>query len=197
MLKELFFTFFKIGAFTFGGGFAMIPIIQREIVENRNWIKDEEFIDAIALAQASPGPVAVNTSIYVGYKIKGIKGAIICTLGTVLPSFFTILIIAMFFYQFRQNDILDKVFMGIRPAVVALIASAVYKLVNKSYFGYDVFIVALITILLIIFTEISPVYLVVMGAVGSVVVNKVRDSKMDNWQWTVDNKKICKNLFSE
>lgn len=180
MLKELFFTFFKIGAFTFGGGFAMIPIIQREIVENRNWIKDEEFIDAIALAQASPGPVAVNTSIYVGYKIKGIKGAIICTLGTVLPSFFTILIIAMFFYQFRQNDILDKVFMGIRPAVVALIASAVYKLVNKSYFGYDVFIVALITILLIIFTEISPVYLVVMGAVGSVVVNKVRDSKMDN-----------------
>lgn len=174
MLWNLFLTFFKVGAFTFGGGYAMIPIIQQEIVEKKKWIDDNEFMDAIALAQASPGPVAVNTSIYVGYRLKGVKGAITCTLGTVLPSFLTILVIAMFFYQFRQNEILDKIFMGVRPAVVALIASAVYKLVKKSNFGYDKLLVAFFTILLIVFTGISPIWLVIMGGVGSVAINKIR-----------------------
>lgn len=174
MLWNLFLTFFKVGAFTFGGGYAMIPIIQQEIVEKKKWIDDNEFMDAIALAQASPGPVAVNTSIYVGHRLKGVKGAITCTLGTVLPSFLTILVIAMFFYQFRQNEILDKIFMGVRPAVVALIASAVYKLVKKSNFGYDKLLVAFVTILLIVFTGISPIWLVIMGGVGSVAINKIR-----------------------
>ena len=92
----MFLTFFKIGAFTFGGGFAMIPIIQKEVVENKKWIKDEEFIDTISIAQSSPGPIAVNSSIFVGYKISGFPGALICTFGTVLPSFLIILVIAVF-----------------------------------------------------------------------------------------------------
>ena len=174
MLWELFLTFFKIGAFTFGGGYAMIPIIQEELVEKKKWIDDIEFMDAIALAQASPGPVAVNTSIYCGYKLMGFKGALACTLGTVLPSFIIILIIANFFYQFRTNPIVDQIFMGIRPAVVALILSAVYKMWTKSQLGRDKFVVAVLTLLIIVFLDISPIWLVIVGGVGSVIVNKVK-----------------------
>ena len=103
MLLEMFLTFFKIGAFTFGGGYAMIPIIQDEISVKRDWMKEEEFLDALAMAQGSPGAIAVNTSIYVGYKLKGVRGAIVATLGTVLPSFLIMLIIARFFFQFRNK----------------------------------------------------------------------------------------------
>jgi chromate transporter len=173
----MFLTFFKIGAFTFGGGYAMIPIIQEEIVEKKKWIDDNEFMDAIALAQASPGPVAVNTSVYCGYKLKGFKGAIACTMGTVLPSFITILIIAIFFFQFRANAIIDQIFMGIRPAVVALIASAVYKMWKKAQYGYDKFAIALGTLLIIVFMDISPIWLVIAGGLGSVIINKLRVKK--------------------
>lgn len=176
MLWNMFITFFKIGAFTFGGGYAMIPIIQEEIVEKKKWIDDNEFMDAIALAQASPGPVAVNTSVYCGYRLKGIQGAIACTLGTVLPSFLTILVIAVFFYQFRSNPVIDQVFMGIRPAVVALILSAVYKMWKKSRFGYDKLVVVIGTLLIIVFIDISPIWMVIAGGVGSVIFNKIKNN---------------------
>lgn len=172
MLLEMFLTFFKIGAFTFGGGYAMIPIIQEEVVDKKKWIDESEFLDAIALAQGSPGPVAVNTSIFVGYRLKGLPGALASTLGTVLPSFLTILLIAMFFYQYRNNVILDKVFLGIRPAVVALILSAVYKLTKSSKFGYKKLMISLAALLAIVVLGISPIYLVIAGGVGSVIINK-------------------------
>lgn len=173
MLWKMFLTFFKIGAFTFGGGFAMIPIIQQEVVDKHNWIKDEEFMDTISIAQSSPGPIAVNSSIYVGYKIKGFIGALVCTLGTILPSFITILIIAIFFNQFKDNIIFEKVFMGIRPAVVALIFSAVYRLVYKSHLGYGALSMALAIMLIIVFLKISPIYMVILGAGGSVIYHKL------------------------
>ena len=182
MLWDMFKTFLKIGAFTFGGGFAMIPIIQAEIVDKRKWISSEEFMDAIAIAQASPGSMAVNSSIYVGYKLKGLKGAIACLLGTVLPSFIIILIIATFFYRFRDNRILDKVFLGIRPAIVALIASAVYQLIKNAGLGYDKLLVALATTLIIVFLGVSPIWLILVGAVGSVVINKIRkNNRIDDF----------------
>jgi chromate transporter len=177
MLWSMFITFFKIGAFTFGGGYAMLPIIQEEIVKKKNWIEESEFIDAIALAQASPGPVAVNTSVYCGHRLRGYPGAIVCALGTILPSFITILLIAMFFYEFRDNPIIDKVFMGIRPAVVALILSAVYKIWKKSRFGVDKLLVAIVSIVLIIALDISPVWLVLAGGLGSIAVNKVKNRR--------------------
>lgn len=173
MLWNMFITFFKIGAFTFGGGYAMIPIIQEEVVEKKKWIDDNEFMDAIALAQASPGPVAVNTSVYCGYKLKGFSGALACTLGTILPSFITILVIASFFYQFRSNPIIDRVFMGIRPAIVALILSAVYKMWKKSDFGYVKLIVAVATTLIVVFVDISPIWLVIVGGVGAVIIKSI------------------------
>lgn len=173
MLFKMFITFLKIGAFTFGGGYAMLPIIQEEVVNKKNWIDDDEFMDALAVAQGSPGPVAVNTSIYIGYKLKGFPGALTSALGTILPSFIVILIIATFFYQFRDYPIVDKIFLGIRPAVVALILSAVYKLIKKSKFGYKRLMISLATVLTIVFLGISPIYLVIAGGVGAIVYNKV------------------------
>ena len=173
MLLNMFITFFKIGAFTFGGGYAMIPIIQEEVVSKKKWIEDSEFMDALAVAQGSPGPMAVNTSIYVGYRIAGLPGALTAVLGTILPSFLIILAIATFFYQFRNYAIIDKIFLGIGPAVVALILSAVYKLMRKTKFGYKRLLISLAALLAIVFLDISPIYLVIAGGVGAVIYNKV------------------------
>ncbi len=172
MILNLFLTFFKIGAFTFGGGYAMIPIIQEEIVKKKKLIDENEFLDAIALAQGSPGPIAVNTSIYVGYRVAGFPGALACTLGTVLPSFAIILLVVTYFYQYRNNPILDKVFLGIGPAIVALILSAVYKMVKNSGFGYKKLGISLASALIIIFLGVSPIYLVLAGGIGSILINK-------------------------
>lgn len=177
MLWDMFSTFLKIGAFTFGGGFAMIPIIQSEIVENRKWISDEYFMDAISIAQASPGPIAINVSIFIGYKIKGLVGALVCLAGTILPSFVIILVIAKYFYQFRDNAIIEKIFLGIRPAVVALILAAVYQITYKSRLGYDKIIIGLLAALVIVFFKVSPVYLVIAGGLGSVIVNKIKQTR--------------------
>ena len=172
MILNLFLTFFKIGAFTFGGGYAMLPIIQREIVDKKNLIDSEEFMDAAALAQASPGPIAVNISIYVGYRIHGFWGALACTLGTILPSFITILLIAVYFYKFRENPIVDKVFGGIRPAIVALILSAVYKMWIKTKRTWSIIAASIGTMALVIFLGLSPIWIVLAGALISVVYHK-------------------------
>ena len=177
MLWEMFGVFFKIGAFTFGGGFAMLPIIQQEVVNKKKWVEDEDFLDVISIAQSSPGPVAVNTSIYIGYKIKGLTGAIAAVLGTVLPSFIIILIIAMFFYQFKGNAIIEKVFLGIRPAVVALILSALYGLLRKSHFNNFQLLLAIATALIIVFFDINPIYMIVLGIAMSIVFNKNKSKK--------------------
>lgn len=177
MLFKMFITFFKIGAFTFGGGYAMIPIIQEEVVSKKKWVDEKEFLDVIAVAQGSPGPVAVNTSIYIGHSLKGFPGALAALLGTVLPSFLIILLIAMFFYQYRDNPILDKVFLGIAPAIVALIMSAVYKLTISSRLGYNKLIISVVTILCIVFLDISPIYLIIAGGIGSILINKSKNNK--------------------
>lgn len=177
MLWEMFITFFKIGAFTFGGGFAMIPIIKKEVVENKKWIKDEDFIDIISIAQSSPGPIAVNSSIYVGYKIKGLSGAICSGLGTIMPSFIIILIIAMFFSEFNDNIIIKKIFIGIRPAVVALIVSAIYGLLKNAHFNKVQLTLAVVTALTIVFLNINPIYMIILGVAISIVINKSKDKK--------------------
>ena len=122
---QLFSSFLKIGAFTFGGGWAMIPIIEREMVDKKQWIKREDFIDSLAIAQSLPGILAVNISILVGNKLRGVKGSLVAALGTILPSFLIILAIAIWFVQVYDNPVIERIFKGIRPAVVALIVSPV------------------------------------------------------------------------
>ena len=126
-LLHLFWTFFKIGATTFGGGYAMLPIIKHEVVERNSWISDEEFVDVVAVAQSVPGAVAVNSSIFIGYKVRGYPGAFAGMLGTVLPSFIVILLIAAFLLNLQKQN-RGSSLAGIRPAVVALIAAAVVRL---------------------------------------------------------------------
>jgi chromate transporter len=162
---EIFTTFSKIGAFTIGGGYAMIPVIQREIVEKRGWVNNEEFMDMLAISQSAPGILAINISIFIGQRLRGIKGSIIAAIGTALPSFVMILLIAMFFSNFRDNEIVNRVFMGIRPVVVALIAVPLISLSRSTKLNRYTSFIPLISVLLIVMLGISPVYLIIAGAV--------------------------------
>ena len=177
MLFKLFSTFFKIGAFTFGGGYAMLPLIEAEIVEKNDWLSSEDFLDIIAMAQSAPGAVAVNSSIFIGYKLKGFRGAAACLLGTVLPSFTIILIVATLLYQYRENPIIDRAFYGIRAAVVALIVAAVYKLGKKSKIKLTGILVGLTVVLAIAFLRVSPIMVIILGALIGIIYNKSKEDK--------------------
>ena len=132
-LFELFRIFFKIGMFTFGGGYAMVPLIEAEVIERRRWLAQDEFLDLLTLAQSSPGPIAINTSVFIGYKVRGLKGAVAASLGATLPSFLIILIVAIFFAGIRHNPVIDAAFKGMRPAVVALIVVPVFSLARGMH----------------------------------------------------------------
>ena len=132
MNYELIRTFFKIGLVTFGGGYAMIPIIENEVVDRHKWLAKEELLDLIAIAQSCPGVFAINISIFIGYKLQKTWGAIASAFATALPSFIIILLIAMFFHQFQDNPVVAAVFRGIRPAVVALIAVPTFRLAQSA-----------------------------------------------------------------
>ena len=166
---RLFATFFKIGAFTLGGGYAMIPLVQREVVDNNHWIGEEEFLDLIALAQSAPGIIAVNTAVFVGYKIDGVRGLIMSVLGATLPSFLIILMIAMFFTQFRSYPQVEAVFKGIRPAVVALIAAPLYKMAKSAKVTWKNVWIPIAAALLIWLAGVSPVLIILTAIVGGLV----------------------------
>ncbi len=119
----------------FGGGYAMVPLIEDEVVNQRKWIAKDDFIDLLAIAQSAPGILAVNISIFIGYRLRGIRGSIITTLGTILPSFLIILAIALFFHNFKDNTLVEKIFKGIRPAVVALIAAPTFSMAKSAQIG--------------------------------------------------------------
>jgi len=129
---ESFRTFFKIGMFTLGGGYAMIPLIEEEVVNRHQWVSKDEMLDLIAIAQSCPGVFAINISIFIGYKLRKTQGAIATALGTALPSFLIILAIAIFFHQFEDNKVIAAMFKGIRPAVVALIAVPTFNLGRRA-----------------------------------------------------------------
>ena len=161
---ELFWAFFQIGALTFGGGYAMLPMIQKEIVEKHHWATDDEIIDYFAIGQLTPGIIAVNTATFVGYKTKGILGGIFATLGVVTPSIMIITIIAAFLKNFMDYEIVQHAFGGIRVAVCVLISIAIMKLAKKNIKNNTGIIIAVLVFLLVTFTNISSVY-VIIGAI--------------------------------
>jgi chromate transporter len=162
---EIFTSFAKIGAFTIGGGYAMIPLIQKEVVERRGWVKEEEFLDYLAISQSAPGILAINISIFIGEKLKGVKGSVVAALGSALPSFVMILLIALFFQGYEDNEVVNKIFMGIRPAVVALIAVPFLTLSKSAITNRYTAIIPVIAIVLIAFLGVSPIWLIISGAV--------------------------------
>ena len=158
--------FFKIGAFTLGGGYSMIPLIEREIVINKKWIDPKEFLDMLALAQSAPGVIAVNTAIFVGYKIKGVKGSIVASLGCILPSFIIILLVAMVFTDIKDNQIVNRIFKGICPAIVALIAAPVWNMAKSANVTWKTAFIPVIAALLIWGLGISPVFVIIAAILG-------------------------------
>ena len=162
---ELFKTFFKIGAFTLGGGYAMIPIIESEVVDKHKWLDREEFLDTLAVAQSCPGVFAINTSIFIGYKLSKLRGAIATALGTALPSFLIILGIAMFFHEFQDNPIVASIFRGIRPAVVALIAVPTFNLAKSAHVSWANCWIPIGGALLIWLLGVSPIFIILAAAI--------------------------------
>lgn len=166
-LLEIFWSFMKIGAFTFGGGYAMIPLIQHEVIVRRRWLDDTTFGDLLTLAQAAPGPISLNTAVFVGYKQHGYGGALAAVLGVVLPSFFIILAVALFFAGMRDNVWVDAAFRGMRPAVVALIVAPIVGLARGMH--WTLISVAAATSLVVWYFGISPVWLLIAGAIAGVL----------------------------
>ena len=174
---QLFYTFTKIGAFTIGGGYAMLPLIQREVVERKKWVEPGEFLDMVAIAQALPGIFAVNLSILTGYKLKKNMGGVVATLGAILPSFFIILLIAAFFRHFHENIYVDKAFRAIRPAVVALIAVPVFKTAKEIGINLKTVFIPAAAAFLIWFRGVSPVYVVLAAAASGICFMKFKDRR--------------------
>ncbi len=164
---QLFLSFLKIGAFTFGGGYAMIPIIEREVIDRRGWVARADFLDLLTLAQSAPGPISLNTAVFVGYKLRGIGGALAALAGIVLPSFVIILLIALFFKEIRHNAWVDAAFRGMRPAVVALIVAPVLSLARGMHRAMYGVIVA--TAVAIWAAGWSPMLILAAGAVGGII----------------------------
>lgn len=165
-MLELFLTFANIGLFTIGGGYAMIPLIQQKVVDEKHWVSQEQLTDLIAVAQSCPGVFAVNISIFIGYKMRRTPGAIACALGAALPSLLIILAIAIFFQQFRGNRIVESLFMGIRPAVVALIAAPTFRMARTARISrYNIWI-PVASALAIWLLGVSPVYVILIAAIG-------------------------------
>ena len=175
-LLKLFAIFAKIGAFTIGGGYAMIPLIQDEMTR-RGWLSDDELPDIIALAQSAPGVLAVNVSIFAGYRLRGLKGSIVATLGTVLPSFVAILLIAMFMSNFQDNPVVQRIFNGIRPVVVSLIAVPMINMARKNNKTWWAWAITLVTLLLVAFLKVSPIYILLVLIILATAVSLYREKK--------------------
>ncbi|MGP1465594.1 MAG: chromate transporter [Prevotella koreensis] len=169
---ESFRTFFKIGAVTFGGGYAMIPIIETEVVDKHQWVNKEELLDLIAIAQSTPGVFAVNISTFIGYKLRGTKGAICATMGAALPSFLIILLIAIFFHQFQDNKVIASIFNGIRPAVVALIAVPTFNLAKSARITLSNCWIPIACALAIYPIGVSPILIIIAAGVCGYIYGK-------------------------
>lgn len=174
MYGKLFVSFWKIGTFTIGGGYVMIPIMEQEIVDRRGWLSREEFMDYLSLSQAMPGIFAVNMATCIGRKLGGIWGVVCAIAGNVLMPIALILMLAMFFRYFRDNVIVERVFMGLRPAVVALIAAPVFRMAKSAKISWSNFWIPLVAALLIWLFGVSPVWVIVAAMAGGLVWGRVK-----------------------
>ena len=174
---QLFWTYLKIGTFTIGGGYVMLSMIEREIVDRKGWIDREEFMNMIALAQAAPGLIAVNSAIFIGWRIGGWRGVIATVLGAVLPSFFIILAIAMVFQDYKDLPAVESIFKGIRPAVVALIAAPLIRMAYSAKITWATAIIPIAGALLIWLGGLSPVWIIFVTVVATLLYTYLKERK--------------------
>ncbi len=197
-LLQIFLTFAKIGAFTIGGGYAMMLLIQNEVV-GKGWIKEDEFPDLIALSQAAPGLLAVNISIFAGYRIRGTKGSVVATLGSILPPFLIILIVAMVFSTFKDNPVIVSIFKGIRPVVVALIAVPMIQMARQANKKWWAWLITATALVLVAFLHISPIYILLVVIILSLsfAITRDRQIKMQNMRDKINEKNARETIVSE
>lgn len=165
LLFEVFWVFFKIGAFTFGGGYAMIPLISRETVENKKWISDQDILDIVAIAESTPGPIAINSATFVGYKVAGTLGALFATLGTVIPSFLIILLISFVLEEFQHLTVIKYAFEGIRAGVLALVLKAFWTMYKKAPKNLISYIISALAFILAAIVKLDILYCIIICAV--------------------------------
>lgn len=170
---DIFWSFFKVGAFTIGGGYAMIPLMQRELVDRHQWIGDGDFHDQVALSQAMPGVFAVNMAAMTGYRLRGVRGAAVAIVGNILMPIVLILLLALFFRAFRDNVIVERIFMGLRPCVVALIAAPVFTMARSSKVTWNNVWIPVVSALLIWLFGVNPIVVVLAAAVLGYFYSKV------------------------
>ncbi len=170
ILLNLFITFFKIGAFSFGGGYAMIPFIEKEVIEAHNWISPTEFIDIIAISEMTPGPIAVNSATFLGYKVAGVAGSAVATLGVVLPSFIVMSMIFHFITKFKNSPYVDWVFRGIRPVVLGLIASAAVSVAFSTFVDIKSVFIAVVLFYIVTFKKFNPILAIVLAGLLGIIL---------------------------
>ena len=178
-LWQIFLVFAKIGSFTIGGGYAMIPLIRDELVK-RGWLSEEELPDIIALAQSAPGLLAVNMSIFAGHKMRGVKGSIVATLGSVIPSFLIILLIAMLFTGYQDNPVVIRIFKGIRPVVVSLILVPMINMARKGNKTWWAWAISAATLFMVAFLGFSPIYILLVLIVLAVCFTLWKERRKEN-----------------
>lgn len=164
---QLFYTFFKIGAFTLGGGYAMLPMVEKAVVDKKKWIGSDEFWDMIAVVQSLPGVFAVNTALYVGRRIAGLKGGLAAMLGAILPSFIIILLIATLFKDYKDNPTIERIFKGIRPCVVALILAPSIRMIQSAKLTWKTLLLFGTVVALIAWLKVASVYVIAAAIIGS------------------------------
>ena len=177
LFLELFISFFKVGIMTFGGGLSMLPNLEREIVDNKNWATREELLDYYAVGQCTPGIIAVNTATFIGHKTKGVLGGIVATLGMICPSLIIILILALFLNNFASIPVVQSAFAGIRVAVCALVITSVLGLIKKGIKDFLGIIVALATFFVMVIAKISPIIIVVLAITIGISYNVIKEKR--------------------
>lgn len=166
-LVQLFLSYFKIGAFSFGGGYAMLPLIQEEIIHTHGWMTNTEFIDIIAISEMTPGPIAINTATFLGYKVAGVPGAMVATFAVALPSFIILSLIFYFISKFKNSSYIEWIFTGLRPVVLGLIGAAAVTVGRNSFVDIKSILISVVLFYLITFKKLNPIFgIIAAGFVG-------------------------------
>lgn len=173
LYTDLFLTFAKIGSFTLGGGYAMVQTMEKEVVDKKHWLNHEEFMDTLVVAQSTPGLFAIDMASHIGYKLKGVKGGIVGALATAVPSIVAILLIAMFFQTFKDNIYVERIFMGVRPCVVALILVPCFTMAKKANINRYNWWIPIVSAILIVAFGVSPIWCILAAGVGGFIYGKV------------------------
>lgn len=177
VLWQVFSSFFKIGAFTFGGGYAMIPLIQNEAVEKKHWVTDDDILEVVAIAESTPGPIAINSATFVGYKAAGVLGSVCATLGVVLPSFVIILVLSFVLRQFQSIQAVQYAFNGIRAGVLALLVKALWTMYKKSPKGWVSYVVIGASFVLTTFFPVNVIFVLIGCGVFGLVTARYMERR--------------------